>query len=532
MTASRYHFDKATADAAVEYFPRFIRHVKGEWYRKPFHLSPFQAHDIGQIFGWKRRDGTRRYRRARIWEPRKQGKTLKAAGLGHLLTIGDGEPGAEVYSHATDENQARICWQMGASMTAMSPALFDLYEVTKQGMLCPALMSAWLPLSGEPKGKHGYNSHANIGDEVHEWTSDRLHKFLMDSMSTRRQPLDITISTAGLRDTYAWELYQESVKIRDDESYDEETYVSIYAADEKDDWTSPDVWAKAMPNLGISVKRDFIEDLCRQAQKSTRLENDFRRYYLNQWVSQAVRWLSMDDWRKCTAEPNNPILWKELPDRLKGKRCFGGLDLASTKDLCAFVLVFPVQDGVDTLTVLPFFWTPVATVEPRTRRDRLAYERWCSREVGAITATPGNVTDYGFIRECILRACADYQVQQINIDRYNATHLTVELQADGVPCEFMIQGFLSLSPPSKELERLVMSRQLEHGNHPVLEWNADNVEVVSDAAGNIKPVKDKENSPRKIDGISATVNALALAMSSPIARQSVYETRGLMEIDI
>jgi phage terminase large subunit-like protein len=215
VTGQRFIFDKATAEAAVAFFPRFIRHVKGEWYGKPVHLSAFQAHDIGQIFGWKRRDGTRRFRRARIWEPRKQGKTLLAAGLGHLLTFGDGEPGAEVYSHATDEKQARICWQMGADMVSLNPELRDVLEVTKEGMLCPGLMSAWLPMSGEVKGKHGYNAHGLIGDEVHEWPTGRVHKFLQDSMSTRRQPLDITISTAGLRDTYGWELYQESCRIRD-----------------------------------------------------------------------------------------------------------------------------------------------------------------------------------------------------------------------------------------------------------------------------------------------------------------------------
>jgi phage terminase large subunit-like protein len=530
---SPYYFDQTVADAAVDFFPRFLRHVKGEWFNRPFELSPADAHDIRQVFGWRRRaDGYRRYRRFHKWVPRKNGKTIGVAGIGHLMTVGDGEMGAETYSHAVDKNQSAISYTMAAQMVALSPSLRDLYEVTKTGMMCPNTMSFWQPLSGEAFGKHGLNAHCLLGDEAHEWRSDRLHTFLRQSMGARRQPLDVIISTAGLREGYGWELYQESVKIRDGVIDDPETYVAIHEADEKDDWTSPDVWRKANPNLGISISLEYLAAECKKAQQSARLENDFRRYHLNQWVSQAVRWLQMEAWRQCTAEPNNKNLWRELRARLKGKRCFGGLDLASIKDICAWVLVFPVQDGVPVTTILPFFFVPADTVELRTRRDRVPYERWCSERVGAIKATPGNVTDYAFIREQIFSDFADYRIEKVGVDAYNATHLSTELMAEGVPLEFIRQGFLTLSPPSKELERLVVSQQLEHGNHEVLEWMADNVQVIGDPAGNIKPVKDKENSPRKIDGISATVNALALAMVEPKPQVSVYETRGILEVDL
>lgn len=517
--ASPYRFDKDRAERAVEFFPRFLRHMKGEWAGRPLELSPVDAHDIRQVFGWVRKsDGLRRYRRFHKWVPRKNGKTIIAAGIAHILTIGDGEPGAEVYSHAVDKSQAGISYEMGAAMVAMSDALASKYEVTKTGMFCAQTMSVWRPLAGEALGKHGLSAHGLIGDEAHEWRDDRLHTFLRQSMGARRQPLDVIISTAGLREGYGWELYQEAVKIRDGLIDDPEAYVSIHEADEKDDWTDPDVWAKANPNLGIAVRREYLEAECRKAQENTRLENDFRRYHLNQWVSQAVRWLPMDHWRRCSAAPANPTLWKDLEKRLSGRRCFAGLDLASTSDICALALVFP-PEGNEPLVVLMKFWVPQDTIEVRTRRARVPYDRWV-RE-GAMVATPGNVTDYGFIREAIIEACSLFRVQRVGIDPYNATHLAVELMGEGVPVDMVRQGYLTLSSPSKELERLVMSHAMEHGNHPVLDWMAGNVAITTDSAGNIKPVKDK--STEKIDGIAAIVNALALMVANAPEVVSFWE---------
>jgi phage terminase large subunit-like protein len=514
---SPYVYDKRLADAAVDFFPRFLRHMKGEWAGRPLELSPSDAHDIRQIFGWRRRaDGRRRYRKARIWKARKNGKTIVAAGIGHLLTVGDAEPGAEVYSHAVDKAQAAISYEMGAAMVALSPELSNLYEVTRTGMYCPSLMSSWRPLSGESYGKHGLNAHGLIGDEVHEWKSDRLHTFLRQSMGTRRQPLDLAVSTAGLREGYGWELYQESVKLRDGVMVDEEAYVSIYEAGERDDWTDPEVWAKANPNLGISVSLEYLAAECRKAQNSARLENDFRRYHLNQWVSQAVRWLPMDHWRQCSADPADAVRWKALEAELKGRQCYMGVDLANISDVAGSLMVFPPADGLP-LALLCRFWVPADTVETRSKRDRVPYDKWV-RE-GAMTATPGNVIDYAFIRERILADLEAFRVVKVGIDPYNATHLATELMGEGVPVELVRQGYLTLSAPAKELERLVMSHGLEHGNHPVLEWMAGNVAVTSDPAGNIKPVK--ERSSEKIDGISATVNGLALMMGETVVALDV-----------
>lgn len=505
--AEPYYFDERTAAAAVDFFPRYLRLTKGEWAGKPFHLSPKHAHHIGQIFGWKRRvDGTRRYRRVRWWEPRKGGKTEVAAGVGHLLTIGDGEPAAEVFSHASDGNQAEISFGRGANMVQFSPALGEHYEVTKTGIYCPALMSSWRPLSGIPRGKHGLSPHGIIGDEAHEWRDARLHTYLLQGMGARRQPLDFIISTAGEREGYGWELFNTSLKIRDGVIDDPETYVVIYAADQEDDWTSPETWAKANPNLGISIKLSYLEDQCKQAQESPRLENDFKRYHLNLWVEQAVRWLPMDHWRQCNAGNTDPDAWRKLEEKLKGRKCFGGLDLAQTRDITSEKLWFPATEN-EPAAVLCRFWVPEDAIGIRSRRDRVPYAQWAKD--GALFTTPGNVTDYRAIRTQILRDAEMFQLQSMAIDRWNATQLAVELGEDGLPVVLFGQGFASMAAPSKELERLVLSHGFDHGNHPVLVWMASNVAIVSDAAGNIKPAKDK--STEKIDGIVAMIEAIGVS---------------------
>jgi phage terminase large subunit-like protein len=307
-----YYFDHARADAAVAFFPTFLRFVDGEWAGRPFQLEDWQAHHVRQIFGWRRRkDGRRRYRFARLWVPRKNGKTALAAGLAHLLTIGDEEPGAQVYSHALDGKQAALCYENAARMVALSAQLSKIYTVTKTGMIDEGSMSSFRPLSGEAYGKHGLSPHANIGDEAHAWRNGNLHTFLIQGMGARRQPLDITISTAGEIKTYGHELYLASKAIFENPDLDPETYVSIYEAAPEDDWTDPKVWAKANPNLGVSLKPEFLQAECKRAQQTPRLENDFKRYHLNLWVEQATRWLAMKLWPANTVAPNDKELLEE-----------------------------------------------------------------------------------------------------------------------------------------------------------------------------------------------------------------------------
>lgn len=515
MARSLYYFDQAKADAAVEFFPRFLRLVEGEWAGKPFELQEWQAHHTRQIFGWRhRKDGRRRYRFVRIWVPRKNGKSAWAAGLGHLLTVGDGEPGAQVYSHALDKAQASLVFDMAVHMVSMSEPLSKIYEVAKTGLFCPALMAGYRPLSGEAYGKHGLSPHANIGDEAHAWRDGKLHTFLIQGMGARRQPLDITISTAGEIKTYGHELYEASRAILEDPSLDPETYVAIYEADKDADWTDPQVWARCNPNLGVSLKREFLDSECKRARQTPRLENDFKRYHLNLWVEQAKRWFPMHRWADNTAHPNEKEHWKKLPALMRGRSCFSGIDLGATDDLSAKVDVFLPSEPGGRVTLIPRFWMPQDNIGNRDS-VRTPYRKWVND--GAIETTPGNVTDYEFIIEATVQDAQRYHLKKVGIDiLFQAMQVAIKLAEYGVPVETFRQGFLSMAAPSKEVERLFMSGQFEHGNHPVLEWMFGNATYRKDPAGNIKP--DKERAAEKIDGVVAAVMGVGLmnAESEPV----------------
>lgn len=516
-----YIFDKAKADAAISFFPRYLRFVDGEWAGKPFVLSPHQAHDIGQIWGWrKRKNGRRRYRFVRKWIPRKNGKTEEAAGVAHLLTIGDGEPGAQVYSHALDGKQSALVYDKAARMVALSGHLSKLYTVTKTGMLAEGPMASFRPLSGEAYGKHGLSPHANIGDEAHAWKNGKLHTFLIQGMGARRQPLDYVISTAGEIKTYGHELYTASKAIFENPDLDPETYVSIFEASPEDDWTDPKVWAKANPNLGVSLKLEFLEAECKRAQQSPRLQNDFRRYHLNQWVEQAVRWLDMKKWARNSERPDDKDYWKSLPALVKGRKCAGGMDLGSVSDLNALVWVFPPEKEGDRYVLIPRFWMPEAFVQDRDRPQH-PYARWCGDKYeldgetrAAIETTPGDGPDYDFIVEAVVQDASRYNVIKIGLDAlFQGMQVGVKLMGFGLPIELMRQGHLTLGGPTLELEALFNTGSLEHGNHPVLEWMFRNAVTVKDSAGNIKP--DKKHAAEKIDGVVATVEGLA-ALAKPI----------------
>lgn len=504
---SPYYFDEGKANAAVAFIETFLRFVDGEWAGRPFKLAPWQAYHVRQIFGWRRRkDGTRRYRFVRIWVPRKNGKTELAAALAHLLTISDGEPGAQVYSHALDQKQAALTYEKAARMVALSGRLSKIYTVTRTGMMDEETMASFRPLSGEAFSKHGLSPHANIGDEAHAWKNGKLHTFLIQGMGARRQPIDITISTAGEIKTYGHELYEASKAIFDDPSLDPETYVAIYEADKDDDWTDPKVWAKANPNLGVSLKLEFLEAECKRALQTPRLENDFKRYHLNIWVEQATRWFPMKLWPANTQAPGDLKFYLKLPEMMRGRRAFGGLDLGSTDDITALSWCLPPESEGERTTFIRRFWCPEERIEQRDS-PRTPYKKWVTE--GALTPTPGNVTDYDFIEQAVMQDCEMFQCAGIAIDRWNATQVSVHLQNEGLKVELFGQGFQSMGAPSKEIERLYISKRLEHGNHPVARWMYGNAIYRKDPAGNIKP--DKERAAEKIDGVVADVMALGIA---------------------
>jgi phage terminase large subunit-like protein len=500
-----YWYDERAANAAASFFPRYLRFTTGEWAGRPFHLEPWEEHDIIRpLFGWKRGDETRRFRVCYVWVPRKNGKTELAAGIALLILIGDGELGGQVFSIASDKDQARIVFDKATAMVQWSPDLAPLLECLKTSIYCAQLNAGFKPLSGTPSGKHGLNMSGLVGDEIHEWSDDLLYTYVHQSTAARRQPLEFLISTFGVIGGYGHKIWRYCEQLLDGTAIDPETLVVAYRADPEDDWTDPAVWAKANPNYGVSVKQSYLAAECEKAKVLPHLENAFKQYHLNIWTEQAVRWIPISLW-----DANKGIVaWQDMPARLKGRRCFAGNDLSQTRDLTCSMLVFPPEEDDELWELVPRFFIPRAAVAERVRRDRVPYDQWIA--AGAIIPTEGNVVDYDFVREQYERDAELFQIVKGGFDPWNAMQLMLQLQGAGHAVEQVRQGYLTLSGPSKELERLLLEEQIAHGGHPVLRWCVGNTAVERDAAGNIKPSKAK--STERIDGVAALVTALALAI--------------------
>jgi len=515
-----YWYDEAEASRAVTFFHEYLTHTKGKLAGQPFLLEQWQQELIGNMFGWRRPDGTRRFRTAYLEIPRKNGKSTIAAGIALYLLLADREKGAEVYTAAADREQASIVYDVARGMAQSSASIRGRVKAmeTAKRLVVESTGSYLKCLSADAFTKHGLNAHGIIFDEVHAQKNRELWDVLTTSTGAREQPLTVAITTAGYdRNSICWELHDYAVKVRDGIIEDPEFLPAVFAADTEDDWTSPDVWRKANPCLGISLSEDYLVAKCREAQNSPAKENTFRRLHLNQWTEQEVRWLQMAKWDACGELPF------EAAD-LEGRPCYGGLDLASTTDVAAFVLMFPPEDPDEPWAVLPRFWVPRENARVRERRDRVPYTHWASE--GFVTMTEGDVIDFDVIRREIVEAGKVYDIREIAIDRWAAPQITTQLMGDGFEMIPFGQGFASMSGPTKELEALVLSGRLAHGANPVLRWMASNVAVEMDAAGNLKPSKRK--STEKIDGIVATVMAAGRAMVSKSSASSVYEGRGMI----
>lgn len=519
-----YRFDASTADRAVRFFERQLRYVEGERAGQPFRLEPWQAKIVRELFGWLRPDGKRRYRTAYIEIPRKNGKSTLCAGLALYLLLCDREARPQVYSAAGDRGQARIVFNAARAMVAANRKLEEVAEL-RQYEIRGLKNGGWYEaLSAEAYTKHGLSAHGIIFDELHVQPNRDLWDVLTTSTGARSQPLTIAITTAGHdRSSICWELHQHAKAVIDDPESDPTFFGVIYGAEPEEDWTNPDIWRKANPNIGISVRMDYLQEACARARDNPEAENTFRNLHLNQWTQQAVRWIPMHLWDQCKREIN--------VDELRGKRCYAGLDLASTRDTNALSLVFPLEGGA--YAVLPFFWVPESSQSERTHQDRRQVLNWAAK--GLITKTSGNVTDYEAIADEIIDLKTMFDIQMLAYDPWGPAAAFIQiLQAKGFPFDLLSefrQTITNFAAPSKEFHRLISSGRLHHDGNPVLRWMAENVSARRDSSGNIRP--DKEASADKIDGVVATIMALGLAISADqTGGVSVYdrESRGFLEI--
>ena len=527
-------YDPDKAKPWINFFQKRLTHTKGIFAKKPFMLAPWQRQIVSDLFGTVKSNGLRQYSTAYVEVPKKNGKSELAAGIALGGLVLDDEPGAEIYSAAATRDQASIVFRVAAQMVRNSPRLHAMCQIvdsTKTIYLKDQPSSFYRAISADAGTQDGINPHVVVFDELHRQTRRDLWDVLKYGSDTRAQPLLFAITTAGVtgHSPICEEQHEYARQVLDGTFKDPSFYPVIYAMDQGGDWTfegepatdgKPATgWYKANPALGDFLPIDKVRESFQKAISLPSEQNSFRRLRLNEWVGQETRYIPMDQWRAC-GEPLFNI------EELAGKTCFGGLDLSTTQDITACVLVFPV-DG--RLLVVPHFWIPGHDLYKRSRHDNVPYDLWASQ--GLIHVTEGNQIDYAFVRKAIGDFSKLYDIKEIGYDRWNATQLVQNLTDDGVTMVPIGQGFASMSAPTKELLTFVGNRSLRHNGNPILSWMADCMSVKQDPTGAVKPTKpDRLKSSKRIDGMVALVDAIARIIVHPEDTGSVYETRGIWRV--
>lgn len=514
------HYDKAKADRAVKFIEN-LRHTKAKWAGKRFWLLPWQETLVRDIFGTVKEDGTRQFRTAYVEICKKVGKSELAAAIALYLLYADNEPSAEVYGAAADRQQASIVFDVAKRMVELTPALLKRSKImgaTKR-IVNYSNAGIYQVLSADVGNKHGFSVSGLVFDEIHNQPNRNLYDVLTKGSSdARANPLHFIITTAGNdRNSIAFELHTKALDILNGRREDPTFYPVVYGLADDEDWTDEKNWYKVNPSLGYTVEIDRLRDAFREAQQNPADEVTFRWLRLNQWVSSTVAWIP----DQIYALGNEAIDMESL----KGRECYGGLDLSSSGDITAFVLVFPPHNGKEKYVILPFFWVPQDTIPLRVRRTSVPYDKWQAQ--GYLMATEGNVIHYGFIEKFIDDLGKIYNIKEIAYDRWGAVEMTQALEGMGFTVVPLGQGFSSMSPPTKRFYELLMEGKMVHGAHPVLRWMAGNVVVDTDPAGNIKVTKRR--SPDKVDGIVAAIMALDRCIRHEENTGSVYDDpdRGL-----
>ena len=514
------YYDKAKADRAMKFIENLC-HTKGKWAGKRFWLLPWQEQLIRDIFGIVKPDGYRQFRTAFVEICKKVGKSELAAAVALYLLYADNEPSAEVYGAAADRQQASIVFDVAKQMVEMSPALLKrskLMTATKR-IVNYGNSGYYQVLSAEVGGKHGFSVSGLVFDEIHTQPNRQLYDVLTKGSSDARQnPLHFIITTAGTdRHSIAYELHTKAVDILEGRRVDPTFYPVVYGLKDDEDWEDEANWYKVNPSLGYTVDIERLRDAYREAKQNPADEVTFKWLRLNMWVSSTVAWIPDAIFMKGNEEIDLPAL--------EGRDCYGGLDLSSTGDITALVLMFPPRDEDEKYILLPFFWVPEETIPQRVKAASVPYDIW--EKQGYLLSTEGNVIHYDFIEKFINDLAEKYHIVEIAVDRWNATQMIQNLEGDGFTMVPFGQGFASMSGPTKDFYRLLMEGQIIHGGHPVLRWMAGNVVVDTDPAGNIKVTKAK--SKEKIDGIVAAIMALDRCIRNQTEPQgSVYDERGLL----
>ena len=514
------HYDEAKANRAVTFIEN-LKHTKGKWAGKRFWLFPWQEQIIRDIFGIVKEDGNRQFRTAFVEIGKKNGKSELAAAVALYLLFGDNEPSAEVYGAAADRTQASIVFDVANQMVKMTPALMKRCKIMAATKRIVNYSNAgfYQVLSAEVGTKHGLNVSGLVLDEVHAQPNRKLYDVLTKgSGDAREQPLYFLITTAGTdKKSICYELHMKALDILNGRKIDYTFYPVVYGLADDEDWHDEANWYKANPSLGQTIQIERVRDMYQEALDNPAEENVFKQLRLNMWVASLTRFI-----------PEHIYDLGNIPidmEALRGRECYGGLDLSSTGDITAFVLVFPPRSEEEKYIVLPFFWIPEDTIPIRVRRASVPYDVW--RQQGFLLATEGNVIHYGFIEKFIEELGKQYHILEIAFDRWGATQMVQDLEGMGFTVVPFGQGFKDMSPPTKEFYKLLMEGKIIHGGNPIMSWMAGNVVVEKDPAENIKPTKAK--SPEKIDGIVAAIMALDRCIRNANSKSSsIYDDRDLL----
>jgi phage terminase large subunit-like protein len=513
-------FSEVHANHAINFIQQ-LKLTKGRWAGQPFILLPWERDLVSKLFGTLREDGTRQYRTAYLEIGKKNGKSELGAAIALYMLLADGEPNAEVYVAACDRQQASIIFNTSVNFVEGNPTLSkvtNLVRSTKR-IVYPKTGSFYQVLSSDVKSKSGLNASCVILDEIWTYPNPDLAKMLTTgSGDARTQPLFLYLTTAGNQlSGYGWEMHCKAKDILEGRRVDPSFLSIIYGLEDDADIEDENNWYKANPSLGHTIQIERVREHYQQAKDDPADLALFKQLRLNMWLKQNIKWMPMEKWDLC----NFPV----DPEELKGRACYAGLDLSSTTDITAFVLVFPPEEEGDKYYVLPFFWIPEETLYQRVKKDSVPYDIWYQQ--GLLNLTEGNVVHYGFIEKFIERLGEKYNIKEIVYDRWGATQMSQNLEGMGFTVVPFGQGFKDMSPPTKEMMRLILSQQIAHGGHPVLRWMADNIVVRTDPAGNIKVDKDK--SVEKIDGIVAMIMGLARAtVNPPDDGVSIYDKRDMI----
>lgn len=511
-----FYLDIKAGEKPVNFIQK-LKHTKDKWAGMPLLLEPWQMFILFNLYGWKKSNGKRRFRTAYVEVARKNGKTALAAGVALYGLYAEQIARAEVYSVATTKDQAKICFN-DAKEIVRKTTLKERLDVFRDSITYDALGSYFKAVSSDYGVHDGYSPSTVIVDEYHAHKDNGMLDVMQSGQAAREEPVNFIITTAGFNKNYPCFAFRKNAKnVIKGIAEDESLFAVIYEMDEGDDWTDPHNWAKANPNLGVSVDVDYLEQQVKDAQNRPEAVVNVKTKNLNMWVDAEKTWILDEKWMESSVTEDDSIL--------EGMTCWGGLDLSNVSDITAFVLLFKDTEG--RIYVKPRFWVPEETYQEKIRKENVFYTAWV--EQGFVILTPGNVTDYDFIQADISQLAEQYNILSIAYDRWNSSQTVINMQNEGFNMSPFGQGYGSMSTPTKEWEKMVLLKNLEHFKNPVLRWMMASVALMKDPAGNIKP--DKRKSSQKIDGVVAGIMALGEMMTAMAQQENnPYEYRGMREL--